>query len=342
MTKNNQYTIVLKKEGAKIIRGILNGIIPDELLKKEKDLYINLLETNIVSYRCLNDNNYKTYMKQVLISKKEKFMCHSNRKCIYFICTKPKIELIQEKSSFKKLYFKICNDIRIKKYKKSVRNILKLLDFSKGAKITYFDDQKIQVLDKSRNLTLYISDIRDIIFPDFNNPCVVYIGETKNPESRPFNQGHTGMQRVITKEGNTKDFFIYYNYLHIRAVQTEPSIINIIHSNSLIEMLNIEKEARFIQNILIKYFLPEDSVNYKKETGELRHQLYFLKNTYHVNNIHVSIEYEDSDHIIYHSKKRKANKRHNFTISTETGNITPIKQSMESFYQKAINQLYYS
>lgn len=308
------------------MRGLLNNIFPEVLLKQKKEVIVQLLETQSVNYELLNLNEaYRLQMRDILIELENKYKDFSDRECIYFICLKPKIEINIIKSNKKRLVFNVYYQNKIKYYKYNISEILKKLEISNCEAVLYDTDKySFTIFMNSQYYTFFVADIRDYIFSN-STVFINYIGETKEPSKRPFNNPHKGMMKTINQYSRLNmDIFIYYNFFHITAVPTEEKDINIIYSNSMIEMFNKKNEGKFIQNLLIKYFLPENySNNYKNEIGELINQFELLKRDYNIDYIKVYLDYDKSLDAFY-SKITIPQDNHNFMINTESMKIEKI------------------
>lgn len=306
------------------MRGLLNGIFQSELLKQKKELIIQLLEAQVVNYDLLDSNDsYRNLMKKTLIELEHKYKLESDRECIYFICVKPKITINLKKSKKNIITFNIHKDKKINNIKLNVLEILNKIEFSSTAAILYsFDEDSFTIQSNDQLYTFLITDIRDYIFSSSNFVYINYIGETKEPSKRPFNNPHKGMMKTIHEYSKQNmEIFIYYNFFHITAIPIEEHQINIIYSNSMLEMFNKKDEGKFIQNLLIKYFLPSDySVNYPTEIGELKNQIKLLKEDYNVEKINVNLDYTNGLDQFY-SKIIVPKSNHNFKINTKTSEI---------------------
>ena len=308
------------------LRGIFNNVMPTQLTNREKIMSVILLKSKCISFDLIfYDDSYNKQVRNIIKGLEFEYTNYSDRKTIYYICVRNKAE-IRKISRNSKLIIDFYNDEYhiLKSVKIRIDNIIKCFEINCNSKIIECDKNKI-VLSGETNYTLYVHDIIDTLNIETGfYSKILYIGLTDFPLDRPFDKPHKGMMRAIYNYKNKgNDIFIYYNLFQIRYMMIGSADINFIVSNSLVEILDKGKEARFIETALIKYFLSENySNNYKNEMGELKNLLQYLTEN-NISKIYFELAF-DSEYSFYkyYSAIRKVRNEHNFVINSENASIT--------------------
>lgn len=314
------------------MRGLFSQIFPESLIKNEKKMFVRCLETKVVSFDFIfNNEEYNEGMKRIILNLEEKYTNYSDRTMVYFICVRKKVRFIAKKDNIKNISFSLYKD-EVKKQKVMTIPIEAFISelIEKNNEIK--DRSEIQSIETtSQNIILHVKNKKPIMFSiyDFidsfeidlgNSSKIVYVGETDFPTNRPFDKPHLGMMKAIYNYKNVgNDIFIYYNVFHIKFQDISNSIIQIEGSNSLFDFLDKRKAGRFIQNAFIKYLLNESySPNYKNEIGELKNTLHYLKENYNVNEVNFCYEIDsNSDMFSFYSDRIDKTRIIEFTESPE-------------------------
>ncbi|MDR0467864.1 MAG: hypothetical protein LBG67_03345 [Campylobacteraceae bacterium] len=308
------------------LRGLFNNILPQESNDSEKIMSVTLLKSKCVSFDLIfNDDFYNKQIKQRVKEIEREYTNYSDRKMIYYICIRNKTEIkcITRSNELIISIYKNENSIA-KKIKIKLESIVKSFGLSDDVEIASFDQDKIFLVGKTNNI-LYLCDIIDTLnIETYFYSKIVYVGLTDFPLDRPFDKPHKGIMRAIYNYKNKgNDIFIYYNLFHIRYTFSENENINFIISNSLVEILDKNKEASLVEKSLIKYFLPENySNNYKREISELKNILQCLKREHNIKQIYFKLAFDKEYHFYkFYSDLRKARNEHSFIVDSENANI---------------------
>ena len=311
------------------MRGSLNGIFPEEIKNMEKVMEIKLLETKMINFDLIFNNElYNSKMKKVLGDLEKKYTNYSDREMVYFICIRDKIRFDKILDVKENIVINIFDSEFNIKEKREISAMLVRkrfgLDLYEG-NLECTEDKIIYTFASKETFTIYIYDFIEVCSINLGvTSKIVYVGETDFPTERPYDKAHDGMTQAIYKYKNLgNDIFIYYNLFHIIYKTKGISDINIHVSNSLVEIFEKKSEGRFIQNALIYHLLPKGySKNYKNEIGELRNKLKYISDEFNVTKVslHYSVDH-NSDFYIFYSELLSKTDKFNYSIKVLDNNI---------------------
>jgi hypothetical protein len=295
-------------------------------------MFVRCLETKVVSFDfILNDKGYNENMKKNILNLEEKYTNYSDRTMVYFICVRKKVRFVAKKDNIKNISFSLYKD-DIKKQKVMTIPIEAFVSEVIERNNEIKDRSELQSIETTyNNIVFHLKNKKAIEYDIYkfigsfeidlgNSSKIVYVGETDFPTNRPFDKPHRGMMNAIYNYKNFgNDIFIHYNVFHIKFQDISNSIIQIEGSNSLFDFLDKRKAGRFIQNAFIKYLLNESySPNYKKEIGELKNTLHYLKENYNVNEVNFCYKKDsNSDMFSFYSDRIDKTRIIEFTESPE-------------------------
>lgn len=179
---------------------------------------------------------------------------------------------------------------------------------------------------KGNKLTLSVHDFLDGVDVSLNiDSRVEYVGNTKNPHTRPTNGAHTGLSDVLHGLGDEhRDVLIYFNIFKVmtRAVSAD-SMLAFVVANAMTDEIDVDLEADILEKSFIFYFdSARQSRNKEKEFLELKNNLLKVSSENKISKIFV--DYGDgnsNDYGVFSSTKVAPHKCHSFTVRCNHGSV---------------------
>ena len=160
---------------------------------------------------------------------------------------------------------------------------------------------------------------------------VQYIGYTKNPDSRPINGSHEGLNRVLYNTPNDEnDIFIYFNLFKVMVkAEGNEKDIEFLVPNSMTDEVDVNTEGLTIEKVLILYFKPiGQKVNLSNEDKEISNILLSMKEKHKVHSVHLYYEIDDtSEYWTFNSDSIPNSKSHVLTAEIKNNKLSLIKGS---------------
>ncbi|MTC51221.1 hypothetical protein GKR59_16495 [Providencia alcalifaciens] len=246
------------------------------------------------------------------------------KRFVYFICSRERVRFnIKKKSSYnpftgnKKIHILIGE----KEYKKNI----KCKFFDEETKKHY--NPEIYLRDKyitikflnGNSCTMTIHDFLEATNINLGiDSKVEYVGFTKNPDTRPTNGAHSGLNDVIYNViDEKKDSFIYFNIFKVYSkADNSTHNLNFVFANSMIDEVNVDMEGSILEKCFILYFNSDNQYrNKNKEYDELRSSLVKLAKENKINSINIHYALSDNnEYEVFSSSKVQPNHEHFFTI----------------------------
>ncbi|MGB0835446.1 MAG: hypothetical protein ACPGR2_13080 [Psychrobium sp.] len=270
-------------------RGIYGILLEHPIYQNsKKDWIIETARSDMIWYDLMFDpfdeldtrpivlNQLKQFKKDVESSIEKRF--------IYFICTRKKVRFSEDikpeicaKSSMIKLTIIVGDNESSHEVFLSMHDLLDGASLECGVSTT---DKFLTIqFESGDKLSLPIHDFLNNHNIDLGiNTEVHYIGLTKNPESRPIDGSHKGLNKLLYKiamDGSTEDVFIFFNIfkVNVNAVQSKQKL-NLFTTNSVIDEIDADVEGEVLEKCLITYFDTEIQENNKlSEKGRLKNVL---------------------------------------------------------------------
>lgn len=298
-------------------------LIKSELYKKStKELVVGLKEFHRYWYDLIVFPNAvadyfdsRELIRKKLATLKKEISEHFDKHFVYFIVSRKLVRFDIENEAIIN-----TNDIRVKLLIGKDRQE-KIINFSLD-----FAVYKIDLLDKyitiwkNENLkyTYTIHEFLDhfnINLGIYNK--VEYVGYTKNPDTRPTNGSHSGLNDVLYKvPNNDNDFLIIFNIFEtlVKAYNEK-----IDYRFLVMNPLEAKLEGELIEKCLISYFNSDNqNRNRTKEEKEIINTI----NNEGFNSVTINYEYElVNDYSYFFSNSRRVNKRHFFTIKANSDSL---------------------
>ncbi|MBA6131726.1 MULTISPECIES: hypothetical protein [Pseudomonas] len=252
------------------------------------------------------------------------------KRFVYFICSRERVRFNTKKSPrynpltrSVKLHLLIGKD----KIKRAVH--CRFFDVQRQR----FCKPKIELCEKYITVTdtqgnLYTRSIHDFL-EDANiflglDSRVEYVGYTKNPESRPTNGEHTGLNHTLHRlADDSRDSLIYFNLFKvITRASNENFMLDFAMANAMTDEVNVDLEGKIIEKCFILYFdAAGQDRNKKNELAELAKNLRRLSEERKINRIFVHYEFENlTEYGVFSSSEISKNIRHVFTVKvTDAG-----------------------
>jgi hypothetical protein len=273
----------------------------------------------------------KKYITNYLKELKNEVNNSLEKRFVYFICSRERVRFnIYKKPSYnpftgnKKIHILVGEN----KYKKSIK--CKFIDKETGRH--YNPDlilrEKYITIKSSDDeaLTMSIHDFLEYSKVNLKiNSQVEYVGLTKNPDKRPTNGAHTGLNDVLYSvlEGK-KDTFVYFNVFKVYS-RTDNPIYNMsfMLANAMIDEINVDLEGSILEKCFILYFDSDNQFRNKdKECKELRKNLIKLSEENKINSLSIYYTFPDkNEYGIFASSKVLPSHEHSFIIKNNGDDI---------------------
>jgi hypothetical protein len=288
-------------------RGILEGIIPDEIIKSDNRNW-NIILIKSLDIWCefaFSENIFSEYrdkIKEQIIKSiypEDDF----DRFPIYYISTRPKTRFLKTlkfmRSNRRHIYLPFIEGIIPSVLSLEVEHLARIvgIDCSLGIKI--FVDPKYLICFNSTELK--VISIYDLLYRagykfKFKN-SIQYIGYTENPDKRPFSGTHAGLTQILYDfyDKKKEDAFINYQQFHVTSffVKREFGIV-IQGSNTMLNEIDIKTESKIIEASLIRYYIEDRRKNYRREMKYLKNRLSEELSKLNIKSINYTIDYDFS------------------------------------------------
>lgn len=311
---------------------ILNN---DAYTDSTKDWYVELSRADIYWYELIVNPPEELDTRKIIVdqlkSLKKAVEESLEKRFIYFICSRTKVRFdISKKHKYGWLDGKFHFHLLIGRDKKRMSVNTVFRDAKTGNIVRpeiEISEKFITITDMYGNLTtMTIHDFLMVSGIDIGISTVVqYVGYTKNPDTRPTNGVHGGLNEVIYKLSNEEnDIFIMFNIFKVivNAINSS-NMMNFIIPNSMIDEIKTDMEGQILEKCFIFYF---DSSNQTKNKENEKIELIGNLNKLAVDNKINSIKFHyeidnDSEYWCLQSSNAEPNQRHVFTVKMMSGEM---------------------
>lgn len=237
----------------------------------------------------------------------------NNNKCfIYFLCTRPHIDITG--FIFKKNYLVIKYTI-FGKHKAIKANIDIIQDnFGWGIHAINYINGSVHLLYQNTTLVVDIHNfLRTCEINIGEGTNIHYIGYTKNPLSRPINGSHKGWSKVLFQNRNCNlDYFIVYNSFSVNILNSSKNV-TMSFNNEFMNEITPETEGLLVEKLMIYFFLNKNILdNYENEIKEFdKHKLKLKKMFYKYLFLTFGFN-ENSEYYHFYSKYRQYEPIHTY------------------------------
>jgi len=321
-----------KNRGGLLSRGIFGSLLKHKgYTDSSKDWVVELLRTDMYWYELIvNGNDNVDTKKKIFGQMKElKDQVESNleKRFVYFICSRKKVrfcpvilpEFLPAIGKYKITVLlgkdNISKEIFIDAFYEKTGFLL-TVEIEETGKFIYF-------CHENGDKTMF--SVHDFLLEyDVNlgiETVVQYVGYTKNPNSRPLNGVHGGLNEILYKVSNDdNDILFFFNLFKVLTIAKNNELnVNFTVANSMIDEVKVDKEGFVIEKCFIFYF---DSINQTKnkmkEKKEIENDLLFFANNHKINSVSMCFEVDsESEYYKFSSSKVKGKNRHVFTTKLE-------------------------
>ncbi|MDP4537974.1 hypothetical protein Q3O60_17475 [Alkalimonas collagenimarina] len=335
-------------------RGILNFLIEDRAYgSSNKEWIIELQQTQMYWYELLVNphdqvDTRKHISEQVKFLKKEVESCLEKR-FIYFICSRKKVRFCSKTPPVPTPYHGFMK-IRV-----LVGREKKSQEFVAHALYDENDQFVMPEIDSTGRFIVFphpsgykqIFSIHDYLLEFGINlgfsTKVEYVGKTKNPNNRPLNRVHGGLNDVLYNVSNEdNDIIIYFNLFKVTSRATGNKYnIKYNVANSMMDEVKVEQEGDIIEKSFRFYFNPDtQDKNKDKERREIFNDLKEISKFNKINKIHILFEVDDkSEYYKFYSSTVTPKHAHCLTVELNDNdiNIKDLNCSIEDFIESNNN-----
>jgi hypothetical protein len=331
--------------GESMSRGMFSTLLDNDAYNDaEKDWFVELSRSDMYWFDLIISQHETFDTRQMIVeylrSLKTIVEESLEKRFIYFICSRVKVRF---NTSKKPRYNPFTGKVKLhllvgKSLKKiSVHTVFKDVHINKmfhpDIELT---EKFITLTDKSGNkTTASVHDFLSASGIDIGYPTKVqYIGYTKNPDSRPTDGAHAGLNEILYRVSNEdNDIFICFNLFKVMSnAVSSASMLNFIVPNSMTDEIGVDLEGQIIEKCFILYFDSDSQTKNKaKERGELKNNLSQLSLKNKINSIQFHYELDrPCEYWNLYSSSIKPSLKHVFTVDLE-GDCPRIKKGSKLF-----------
>lgn len=317
-------------------RGMLNSLLYDEIYSKSaKEWGVETISSHIYWYDPIRNNHPIVKTRKLIRGQldllKESVKSSTDKKFIYFICSRKKVRFCDESTpivssnGLMSLRVNVGKNVNSKDIvMKAIRNYNSdfiIPEIEKGGKYIRFYDEAVNEL-KITSVHDFLKDYEVNIGIDTE---VHYVGYTKNPNDRPFNGSHTGLSDVFYDVSNEdNDFFICYNLFKVLcSAKNEKYNFNYTVANSISDEIKIDLEGEILEKCFLLYFDSKvQNRNKEKERSKMKNDMFKILKENDIKKIHVYSEIEEeSEYYKFFSSSVESKKAHVFTALIERDDL---------------------
>lgn len=277
----------------------------DAYRNARKQWYVELLRSDMFWYELIV-NEHDEFDTRKLISDslrdlKSLVEDQLDKRFIYFIVSRKRLRFSEKKKPRYSLFGnKLYLYIEIGREGKTRRITTQVRDIQSGQAIK----PKVETSDRFITFTHDDGNKTSLSIHDFllNSAIelgydseVHYVGYTKNPQKRPIDGTHTGLNEIIYRLSNgDNDIFVFYNLFKVTtSAINEEFNINFHVSNAMIDEIQVDKEGQILEKCLILYFGSDNQTkNRENEKRELQNSLIQLAKENKITSITMHYEME--------------------------------------------------
>ncbi|WP_423820695.1 hypothetical protein V5738_10160 [Salinisphaera sp. SPP-AMP-43] len=265
----------------------------------------------------------KYFKKQVESSLEKRF--------IYFIASRTRVRFKSNKQPrYTRLGSKLILNLEIGAKRKNKKIIVSVIDEQTGEPcrpVVQTTPEHITFKHASgKTVTYAVHDFLSHTKNDLEISSEIhYVGYTKNPNSRPINGSHAGLNDVlysIPTEG--RDIFVFYNLFKVLSCANNNKYnMNFVVANSMTDEVDVDTEGQLIEKTLLLYFNAKlQKRNKRKELAELRQTLKQLSQKLRLTSVTVSYALEQPDsYFRFMSSEIDPSYEHLFTCYLDRENV---------------------
>jgi len=290
-------------------RGIYSSLLDHESYKKsEKRWYVELLLSKMYWYEHIVVEHDLFPTREAIVAElkhfKKQVESSLEKRFIYFIASRTRVRFNTDKQPrYKRLGSKLILNLEIGAKRKNKKIIVSVIDEQTGElcrPVVRTTPEHITFKHGSGNTVTYaVHDFLSHTNHDLKISSEVhYVGYTKNPNSRPINGSHSGLNDIlysVPTEG--RDIFVFYNLFKVLSCANNGEYnMNFVVANSMTDEVDADTEGKLIEKTLLLYFNAKlQQRNKRKELSELRKALKQLSQKLRIASVTVSYALEQPD-----------------------------------------------
>ncbi|WP_198304511.1 hypothetical protein [Arcobacter vandammei] len=312
-------------------RGIYDFFLQDNKVynNSNKEWMIELSTSTIIWFDLTKsfyeDIDLNSCISKYMLEHKKKVEEYLEKRFIYFIFSRKKVRFnIKKKPKYSFFSKKLNLEILIGRERKIKK--IELFSDNTKPKVEITEKYITFIYNEHYKETLSIHDFLINYNIDIGEESKIhYIGYTKNPNKRPLNGNHSGLNDILYNVSNEdNDFFVSYNLFKVtsNSINNEFNIIFRV-SNPMTDEVDVNTEGLIIEKCFILYFNAiNQSRNKNNELSELKNTLKKLSIKNKINSIYINYELENnSEYWKFYSENVKPTDKHNFKISLNENKV---------------------
>lgn len=318
-------------------RGSVKTLLEHDVYRNaSKHWVVELIQSTMYWYELIvnppKEFDTKKHISQALSELKNIVEEQLEKRFIYFIVSRKRVRFSTKKPRYsfwglgKKLhiYIEEGKEKRLKKISVDVIDPTTLKPIKPN--VTTTDRFIIFTNEKGDELLFSIHDFLQNFDVKLGHASIIhYVGYTKNPQNRPIDGAHSGLNDILYKVSNEdNDIFVYYNLFKVTAHGVNSNCnINFFVANSMTDEVQVDKEGLIVEKCLIMYFDSENQTkNRVNETTELENSLVALAGENKIASISMIYEMDEpSEYFKFGSSSIAASDRHVFSCTMKNGKL---------------------
>jgi len=317
-------------------RGMFGSLVENDAYKQaEKDWFVQLSQSDMYWYNLIV-NPQEPFDTRKLITGYLKWLKKEveenlDKRFVYFICSRVKIRFnTNKKPSYSLFTGKLKLHILLGKANKEIVVKTPIIDPHTNKRLK----PKVDLTDKFITLTnkhghKITMSIHDFFLEAQINigqaTKIQYVGYTKNPDTRPTDGAHAGLNEVLYKVSNEEnDILIFFNLFKVMTnAINNMAPVNFVVSNAMTDEVEVDLEGKIIEKCFILYFDSNNQTKNKEtERSQLKNNLLKLSKENKIKTVQVYYElHKPSEYWEFFSSSVRPSARHIFTATIEDGKI---------------------
>jgi hypothetical protein len=322
--------------GGVMTRGIFSQIVENKAYKEsKKDWYVEISRSDMYWYDLVMNSTDEFNTKKMIVgylSSLRKAVEESlEKRFVYFICSRPKVRFnMKTAPSYGLLNGRLNFNLLVGGEGRKISASTVFRDAQTGKLVR----PKVEVSEKFISISYQPESVITMSVHDFLMAAntevglstqVHYVGYTKNPETRPTNGAHSGLNEVLYRISNREnDIFVIFNLFKIMSRASNPNyMMDFVVPNSMTDEIKVDLEGKVVEKCFINYFdSSSQSKNKSMEKTQLSNNLFQLASENKINSIQIHYELEvPTEYWCLGSSSIKASHRHLFTVDLDGGEV---------------------
>lgn len=290
-------------------RGIFSSLTDNDIYKtSRKRWYVELLFSRMYWYEHVSVEHELFPTRAAIVAElkkfKEELKSSLDKRFIYFIASRKRVRFnVNKRPRYQFLGHGLVLHLSIGAHKKDRKIVVPIIDDGTGqvSKPTVqITEEHITLIDNSGNsITYSVHDFLSRTGLDFGISSEIhYVGFTKNPNSRPINGSHSGLNDVLySVPTENEDIFVFYNLFKVLSCSLNDDYnMNFVLANSMTDEVDVDTEGELIEKTLLLYFNASlQRRNKNKELLELRSNLRQLSERLNIESVSINYAFEKAD-----------------------------------------------